>query len=158
VQKHINIRPRTYWIEYPFYTVINGAKQKLNFGHRPSDLSHIDTIEQKAWKKHQTYLNRLEQFPLDKAEYYLRIKEAYGINSIRGLAKMIGEDWSHISRILKTLDLPKPIREYFKSNRSNPDFVKFFNLRRILDVVRQDEERLQLACFHELKDVFKNLE
>ena len=30
-----------------------------------------------------------ERFPLDKAEYYLRLKEAHGINSVRGLAKII---------------------------------------------------------------------
>jgi len=62
------LKPRTFWRELPFYTVIQSGKQNL-FGHRPEDLSHAETIEQKAWKKHQSHLNRLERFPLEKAEY-----------------------------------------------------------------------------------------
>jgi len=156
VQKYASIRPRTYWLDVPFYTAIKGFRQYFRFGCRPEDLAHIDTIEQKVWKKHQSFLNRLDRFPLDKAEYYLRIKEAYGINSIRGLAKMIGEDWSCISRILKTLSLSEPIKAFLRENKDDPALVKFFNLRRHLDIARQGEERLQLARFRELLELFED--
>lgn len=155
IQKYAAIRPRTYWIDIPFYTTINGFKQHFRFGCRPEDLAHINTIEQKSWEKHRSYLNRLDRFPLDKAEYYLRIKEVYGINSIRGLAKMIGEDWSCISRALKTLDLSEPIKAFLRENKDDPAIVRFFSLRRYLNIVQQGEERLQLARFKEYIEEFE---
>jgi len=83
IQKYASQQPRTYWITIPFYIVIKDHKQQFRFGYRPEDLAHIDTIEQKAWKKHEVYLKRLEQFPLDKAEYYARMKEIHGISTVR---------------------------------------------------------------------------
>ena len=97
IRRSATIQPRTYWFFIPFYTIINKAKQRFNFGYRPEDLADLDTIEQKAWRKHQAHLNRLERFPLEKAEYYLKLKEAHGINSVRGLAAITGEDWSYIA-------------------------------------------------------------
>jgi len=155
VQRCASIRPRTYWIDIPFYTVIQGAKPSFYFGYRPKDLDSIDTIEQKSWKKHQSYLNRLDRFPLDKAEYYLRIKKVYGINSIRGLAKVLDEDWSCVSRILKIVSLSEPIKIFLRENRGDPAIVRFFNLRRHLNIAQQGEERLQLARFKEYIEEFE---
>jgi hypothetical protein len=97
-----------------------------------------------------THLNRLERFPLDKAEYYLRLKESQGVNSIRGLAKITGEDWSYIAKIIRTLDLPDSIKYFLRSNKSAPAILQFFHLRKLLDIVREGEERLQLARFREM--------
>jgi len=155
IKKVAHLRPRTYWLEFPFYIIINGAKQKFSFGYRPQDLAHLETIEKKALKKHQSYLNRLERFPLDKAEYYLRIKETNGITSIRSLAKITGEDWSYVARILKTLDLADPIKDYLKENKSDPKVVKFFHLRRLSDIVRQGKDRFQLLYFRRVVQEFE---
>ena len=155
VQRHEKIRPRTYWCEFPYYTVITGARQKYCLGYRPEDLAHIDTIEQKIWKKHQAHLNRLEQFPLEKAEYYLRLKEAHGINSVRGLSRITGEDWSYIAKILKTLALPQSIKDFLKIRKDDHAVIRFFHLRVLLDIARQGEERLQLARFKEFLDKFQ---
>ena len=86
IQKYASQQPRTYWVTIPFYTVIKDHKQQFRFGYRPEDLAHIDTIEQKAWEKHEVYLKRLERFPLDKAEYYARMKEIHGISTVREIA------------------------------------------------------------------------
>ena len=155
LQKYAAIQPRTYWWEFPFYTIIRSFRQKFCLGERPEDLDCITTIEKRGWEKHLTYLNRLERFPLDKAEYYLRLKESQDINSIRGLAKITGEDWSYISKIIKTIDLPDPIKDFLRSNKSNPAILQFFHLRRLLDIVRQGEERLQLSRFRELMEEFE---
>lgn len=148
-------KPRTYWCEFPFYTVIQSGKQNLSFGHRPEDLAHVDTIEQKAWKKHQAHLNRLERFPLEKAEYYQRLKEAHDIKSVRALAGVTGEDQSYILRVLKTLALAEPIKDYLRTHKNDPVVVKFFHLRILLDIVRQGEERLQLGRFMGYMDEFE---
>ena len=150
IWQHASISPRTYWCEFPYYTVIKNAKQHFRLGYRPEDLSDIEIIEQKAWEKHQSYLNRLECFPLDKAEYYLRLKEAHGVSSVRGLAKITGEDWSCIARVLRILELPGSIKDFLKSNKEDSLIVKLFSLRKLLDIIRQGEERLQLARFGEL--------
>ncbi|MFH0762307.1 MAG: hypothetical protein V1925_00225 [Candidatus Omnitrophota bacterium] len=150
LQKYSDIQPRTHWWEFPFYTIIRSARQKFCLGNRPEDLDHITTIEKRTWEKHLTHLNRLERFPLDKAEYYLRLKESHGVNSIRGLAKITGEDWSCIAKVIRTLDLPENIKDFLRSNKSDPAILQFFHLRKLLDIVRQGEERLQLARFREL--------
>ena len=152
IQRYATIPTRTYWCEFPFYTVINNFKQQYRLGYRPEDLFHIETIEQKVWEKHLVHLNRLEKFPLNKAEYYLRLKESHGVNSVRGLSKITGEDWSYIARILRTLDLPEAIKGFLKSNKDNSSIIQFFHLRRLLDIVRQREERLQIARFRELME------
>lgn len=136
--------------------MISSFKQKFCLGSRPEDLADIDTIEQKAWEKHQAYLNRLERLPLEKAEYYIRLKEAHGVNTVRGLANITGENWSYIAKILRTLELPEPVKGFLQSNKGEPAIVRFFHLRRLLDIVRQGEERLQIARFRELMEELEN--
>jgi hypothetical protein len=155
IKRYALVKPRVYWWEFPFYIVFSQARQKFCFGSRPEDLAYIDTITQKALSKHQAYLNRLARFPLEKAEYYLRLKEACGVNTVRGLSEVTGEDWSYIARILRTLNLPEPVKEFLKNNKNNPAILEFFHLRRLLDIVRQDEERLQFARFRELMEEFE---
>ena len=150
IQQYATVQPRTYWCEFPFYTIITRARQKFCLGYRSEDLAYIDTITQRALDKHQAYLDRLARFPLEKAEYYLRLKESHGINSVRGLSEVTGEDWSYIARILRTLNLPEPVKDFLKSNKHNPAILSFFHLRKLLDIIRQSEERLQFVRFREL--------
>jgi len=150
LQKYADIQPRTYWWEFPFYTIIRSFRQKFCLGNRPEDLEHIATIEKRTWEKHLAHLNRLERFPLDKAEYYLRLKESHGVNSVRGLAKITGEDWSYIAKIIRTLDLPESIKDFLRSNKNDFGILQFFHLRKLLDIVRQGEERQQLTRFREM--------
>jgi len=142
--------PRTYISEFPFFISITNFKRKICLGARPEDLADMGILQQKAWKRHQSHLNRLSRFPLDKAEYYQRLKEAHGVNTVRGLSKITGENWSYIAKILRILALPEPIKDFLRNNKNDPSIVKFFNLRRLRDIVRQGEERLQLSCFREL--------
>ncbi len=154
VQKYSHIMPRTYWSEYPFYQIISGLRQYYRIGYRPEDLANLDTIEKKALRKHEVHLKRLEQFPLDKAEYYLRLKEVHGVG-IRGLSRITGEDWSYIARVLRTLDLPKQIKDFLRSNKNDPAILKCFSLRKLIDILRQGEERFRLARFREILGSFK---
>jgi len=158
IQRYSSVTPRTYVFEFPFYTIINKFRQKFCLGHRPEDLDHIITIERRALERHQAHMNRLERFPLDKAEYYLKLKEAHGVNSVRGIAKITGEDWSYIAKILRTLSLPEPIKDFLKNNKHDPAILRFFHLRKLLNIIRQGEERLQLARFRELMEEFEERE
>jgi len=120
VLKYSKVQPRTYWTEFPFYIIINSHKQQFRMGTRPEDLACIDRIVQKSLKRHHAYLSRLERFPLDKAEYYLRLKETHAVNTVRGLSKITGEDWSYIARILRVTALASPIKKFLQSNKENP--------------------------------------
>ncbi|MBP7215926.1 MAG: hypothetical protein KBA46_01450 [Candidatus Omnitrophica bacterium] len=156
LQKYADIQPRTYWYETPIYRIFRNARQRFCFGNRPEDLEHIAIIEKRAWESHLAHLNRLERFPLDKAEYYINLKDSHGVNSIRALGKLTGEDWSYIAKILRTLELPEPIKDFLRNNKNNPAIIQFFHLRKLLDIVRQGEERLQLGRFRELMQEFED--
>jgi len=147
IRKHSKTFPRTYWVEFPFYFALDNHKKYICFGYRPEDLNYIDTINKKALKRHRAYLNRLDHFPLDKAELYLRLKESHGVNSVRDLSKITGEDWSYIAKVLRVLELPDPIKDFLRNNKNNPETVQFFNLSKLLDIVREGEEDAQIVKF-----------
>ena len=112
------------------------------FGDRPKELSEIESIDQKVLEKDQTYLRRLENFLLEKAAYYKELQESTGIQSVRGLSEITGEDWSYIARLLKTLELPECIQKFLRENQQ-PEIVKHFHLRQLLEVVRLHDEHSQ---------------
>lgn len=153
LQRSPFIMPRTYVCEFPFFIVIDNFKRIFCLGARPEDLADIDTINKKVWKKYQYYLYRLAQFPLDKAEYYQRLKEVHAVNTVRGLSEITGENWSYIAKILRVLSLPQPIKDFLRNNKNDLSLVKFFNLRRLLEIVRQGEEKSQLVRFKEFMEL-----
>jgi len=155
LQKYADIQPRTYCYEFSFYTLIKRFRQTFCLGDRPEDLAYTNTIEKRSWQRHLAHLDRLERFPLDKAEYYIRLKESQGVNSIRGIARITGEDWSYIAKILRTLELPESIKDFLRNNKNDPTILQFFPLRKLLDIVRQSEERLQLSRFREFVQEFE---
>ncbi|MFH0771759.1 MAG: hypothetical protein V1933_03980, partial [Candidatus Omnitrophota bacterium] len=55
-----------------------------------------------------------------------------------------------IAKIIRTLELPEALKDFLRSNKNDPAILQFFHLRKLLDIVRQGEERLQLARFREL--------
>lgn len=158
IQRNALVQPRTYWIQIPFYIVTKDRKQHFEFGYRPEDLAHIDTIEQKTWEKHEAYIRRLERFPLDRAEYYNQMMQTYGLNTVREIANVMGRDWSYIAKTLKVLELPQPIKDFLTKNKNNPAMVKFFHLKKLLEIVYEKEERLQLAKFRQFIEEFEMVE
>ncbi len=142
---------RIFHYEQPFYNIVKQRRLRFCFGQRPDDMLDIPTINQRIWEKHQTYLKRLENFPLKKAQYYQNLQESKGAKSVRALSEITGEDWSHIARVLKTLELPESIQKFLNENRE-PEIVKHFHLRRLLEIVRLGDESSQLAKFRELFD------
>ena len=77
----------------------------------------------------------------------MRLKEAHAVNTVRGLSEITGENWSYIAKVLRLLDLPEQIKDFLRNNKSDPSVVKLFNLKRLLDIVRQGEESFQLTRF-----------
>lgn len=140
--------PRVFIFEQAFYSIFQHRRQQIVFGERPEGLAQSGTIDQRILEKHQTYLRRLENFPLKKAAYYRQLQDSTGIKSVRGLSEITGEDWSYIARVLKTLELPVTIQDFLNAHREAPN-LKHFNLRRLLEIVRAGNEDLQYARFRE---------
>lgn len=144
-----NSAVRTFIFSRPFYSIFQHRRLEILFGDRPDHLAEIDTIDQKIWEKHQTYLKRLENHPLKKAEYYLSLKRSKGVNTVRELAEITGEDWSYIAKLLKVLELPEPIRDFLSSN-TDPAVIKTFNLRCLLKIVRLPGKERMLGLFRDI--------
>ncbi len=105
--------------------------------------------------KHRVHQLRLENFPIDKSEYYSRLKEAHGINSIREFSRIIGEDWSKVAKYLKILSLPSAIKDFLKNNRNDQAIVRFFCLDRLIEIVQLREEQVQMSRFREFMEWIK---
>ena len=140
---------RVFVYQQAFYSIFQQRRQQIVFGERPEDLAQAGTIDQRILEKHQTYLRRLENFPLKKAAYYRQIQDSTGIKSVRALSEITGEDWSHIARVLKTLELPAPIQDFLNTHRE-PEILKHFHLQRLLEIVRAGNEDHQHARFREV--------
>ena len=143
-----NSATRIFKFSQAFYNIYNQRRQQIIFGERPEDLPDVGSIDKRIWKKHQTYLKRIEDFPLKKAAYYRNLQESTGVKSVRGLSEITGEDWSHIARVLKTLELPDLIRNYLNQNQ-HPAILKEFHLRSLLELVRLPPDA-QLHRFREM--------
>ena len=144
-----NTQVRVFKFSRAFYRIFNNRRQQIVFGERPEDLGDVKSIDKRIWEKHQTYLKRIENFPLKKATYYRNLQESAGVKSVRGLSEITGEDWSYIARVLKTLKLPEPIQCFFRKNRL-VSVVKYFHLSRLLELVRLEEEHAQMARFSDM--------
>lgn len=146
--------PRTFVFKQTFYSIFQQGKKRIIAGQRPAELADAETIDQKILKKHQAYLARLESFPLKKAAYYQRLKESSGIQTVRGLSEVTGEDWSYIAKTLRILALPKPILNFLASH-TNPEVIKAFHLRCLLEILRLKEERQQIQRFRKIIEGFQ---
>lgn len=144
---------RVFKFSQAFYSIFNNRRQQIVFGERPNDLADVQSIDKRIWEKHQTYLKRIENFPLKKAAYYRNLQETTGTKSVRALSEMTGEDWSYIARVLKTLKLTEPIQLFFRENQQNA-VVRYFHLSRLLELVRIEGQDAQLAKF---KDMLKSI-
>lgn len=109
---------------------------------------------QKDLQKHLTFQKRLENNPIKKAEYFRRLMESTGASSIRQLAEMTGEDWSYIAKLLRILDLPPGIREFLAKNPF-PEIVKYFHLRRLLEIVDIKDGDQQMTRFRKIVSELK---
>lgn len=144
-----NAQARVFKFSQAFYSIFNNRRQQIVFGERPADLQAVGSIDKHILEKRETYLKRIENYPLKKAIYYRNLRESTGVISVRGLSEITGEDWSYIARVLKTLNLAQGIQDFLNKNPF-PQIVKHFNLRRLLEIVRLDDEESQMSQFQKV--------
>ena len=110
-------------------------------------LGNGGSVDQRAWKQYQAYLSRIQ--PVTRADFYRRLMDRQGIKSIRALARVTGEDWSRVARILKVLELPSPILEYLRTHDS-PALASTFTEMRLRELARVRDSRRTWGRFQTL--------
>lgn len=75
--------------------------------------------------------------------------ESRGIKSIRALAKLTGEDWSRVARVLKLLELPEPVLSYLRTH-DTPEIASLFTERQLRELLSLKDPRRIWLRFQEL--------
>jgi hypothetical protein len=94
-----------------------------------------------------SYLSRIR--PVARAEFYKRLMERKGLKTVRAVARVTGEDWSRIAKVLKILELPEPILECLRAHDS-PAIVRYFTEKRMRELVALRDPRHIWNRFHEI--------
>ena len=118
---------RTLPVTTPFFKRYNNRKVVFHLDHKPEVLGDGGT-RQRAWQTYQSYLGRVRV--VARADFYKRLMARHGCKSVRALARITGEDWSRIARILKILELPAPVLDYLRTHDS-PALVRCFTEKRL---------------------------
>jgi hypothetical protein len=122
---------RTLPVATPFYRRYEHRQAVFELGEKPEVFGE-GSITERAWHNYQVYLNRVR--PVTRAEFYKRLLERHGCQSIRALSRITGEDHSRIARVLKVLELPEPILDYLR-NHDSPAVVGYFTEHRLRELI-----------------------
>lgn len=151
---HTPANSRSFLYTQVFYTIVRKCHKQMIFGERPAELADVETINMQVLDRRRVFLERLENFPLKKAEYYKELQVTTGIKSVRGLSEITGEDWSYIAKVLKTLELPNPILNFIEEHQT-PEIIKHFHLKRLMEIVKLESEEKKLLLFRKIFEQFK---
>lgn len=130
---HTNHTPavRTLPVTTPFYRRYEHRQAVFELGEKP-EVFGDGSITERTWHNYQSYLNRAR--PVARAEFYKRLLDRHGCNSIRALSRITGEDHSRIARVLKVLELPEPILDYLRTH-DTPAVVGYFTEHRLRELI-----------------------
>lgn len=124
--------------------------RRLVLSSKPKDLPD-GPVDQRAWKRYQSYLSRVR--PVARADFYKRLMERQGLKTVRGVARVTGEDWSRVARVLKILELPEPVLHFLRTHDS-PAFVGFFTESRLRDLIALKDPR---RIWHRFQEMIQDL-
>jgi len=130
----------------PFFLRHERRAKVMELDPKPDALTG-ETVDGRAWKGYQAYLVRIR--PWARADFYKRLMERQGCQSVRALAQVTGEDWSRVARVLKILELPAPVLEYLRSHDS-PELVNCFTERQLRGLLELRDDRMIWERFQQL--------
>lgn len=143
---------RTLPVATPFFKRYNQRKVVLHLDYKPEFLGD-GGVSQRAWQTYQSYLGRVRV--VARADFYKRLMARHDCKTVRALARITGEDWSRICRILKILDLPGPVLDYLRTHDS-PALVRTFTEKRLHELrALGDPDRIWNRFRSMLKEISK---
>ncbi len=131
----------------PCYLRVDGRRQHLVLEEKPDLLMHHDHVDSKAWKGYQAHLARVN--PIERAEFYARQLEARRLKSNHALERVLKLPVNSVSRALRLLGLPDPVRGQVKEH-STPENLAYFTEQRLLDLLRVGDPRRIWKRFQEM--------
>jgi hypothetical protein len=134
-------------VSTPCYLRTDGRHQHLVLGEKPDLLLHLDQVDSKAWKGYQTHLARVN--PIERAEFYARQMEARRLQSRHALERALKVPINSVSRALRLLGLPDPLRRHLK-DQSTPENLAYFTEQRLLDLLQVGDPRRIWKRFQEM--------
>ncbi len=87
----------------------------LELSPKPQDLPD-GPVDQRSWRQYQAYLGRIR--PVARADFYKRLMERQNLKTVRAIARVTGEDWSRVAKVLKILELPAPVLDFLRTHDS----------------------------------------
>ena len=147
--KHPNAaEPRPIFrVSTPCYTRCVNRHKEIVPAPKPNALKHLGLIDQKAWEQYEAHLKRLS--PLEEAEFYARQMEARRLRSQAALARCLGKPLNRLSRVLKLLELPEPIKAFLREHRT-PVYLRYFSEPRLTELLRLGDARTAWRRFREM--------
>ncbi len=142
-----NQRRRFLRILAPFYAMRLHRQPKIVLEEKPGILRHVGTIDQKVWKQYRTYLTATA--PWERADFYARQMEERGVKTAIGLSKVVGDPDHMISRYLRLRQLPAPILDHLKANRT-PEILRYFSHRMLEELVRLGSPKAAWQRFEDM--------
>jgi hypothetical protein len=137
---------RTLPVSSPFFYRYLRRRKVVELEPKPPALSP-GAVDERTWRRYQAYLSRVP--PIARADFYARLMQRTGAKSIRALARITGEDWSRVARILKLKELPEPVLECLRAQH-DPGILRFFTEKRLHTLLRYCSERRIWAEFRAL--------
>ena len=118
-----------------YFTVYEHGRRNLLSGLQPPELNGQRGIRARAWRAYQHRMR--QEPPWERAERYRRMMQAQGSQSIRVLARAIGEDHSRMARVLKVLELPERVLVALRDHTGHPRVRAHFTEKRLRQLVQQ---------------------
>jgi hypothetical protein len=122
----------------PCFTRVYGRHREFILDPKPEILKHVETIEQKVWQQYQVHLKRVP--PMERAVFYSNQLELRGLRSQQALAEFLNEPVARITRHLRLLDLPEPVRRSLLESQ-NPAQLRYFTERRLRELLKVKDPR-----------------
>jgi hypothetical protein len=116
-------------------------------GEKPDVLKHAKSLKKGVWRQYQTYLKRTP--PIERAEFYVREMKERRAGSFRALSLLLGEPVERVTRLVRLLRLPEPVKAILRKRRE-PEILRYFTETRLGELLKLRESRAVWRQFQEM--------
>jgi hypothetical protein len=131
----------------PYYTRLSQRHKEFVLGEKPDVLKHAKSLKKGVWRQYQTYLKRTP--PIERAKFYVREMKERRLGSFRALSHLLGEPAERVTRLVRLLRLPEPVKAILRKRRE-PEFLRFFTETRLGELLKVRDSQTVWRRFQEM--------
>jgi len=131
----------------PYYTRLANRHKEFVLGEKPQVLKAAKSLKKGVWKQYETYLKRRP--PIERAEFYVREMTERRVGSLRALSVLLGEPAERVTRLVRLLRLPEPVKAFLRK-RQEPEFLRYFTETRLGELLKLRDARAVWRRFQEM--------